>query len=222
MLCTLQRVEIRPRVGKLPFYICTWNGVLGDPNAPLFIKGADGSMKVNTAAAKARNITLTKSIFPVDDTTLAGWWDLFKGAPVVVIPKKGADGSYMVDDSGTYVTEETVNSNPTKITLNLVYVQVPLNDIVDDCKAIRYTDSKGIEHTQTYITVIGFADDNNVWCEDSTPRETALRNYLTNVASGVYECLDDEEASTTSTTTSNNPTPTTAPVQPQTVKPLPF
>lgn len=193
MLCYLQSAELRPRDGKLPFFICKWQGVIGDTNADKVTEQADGVVRINVKAALARNITLTKSIFPADEEALNDWKKLLK-CRVMYVPKKDENGAYEKDENGNYILSEKVKEeNKNKCVVNLLYKQVELSSISDEVKKIEFTTSDGRVMKQTFITVIGFADEKDVWAEEITPEEMAANNLRTNLANGTYIDITDEE-----------------------------
>ena len=193
MLCYLQSAELRPREGKLPFFICKWQGVIGDTNADKVTEQTDGVVRINVKAALARNITLTKSIFPADEEALNDWKKLLK-CRVMYVPKKDENGAYEKDEHGNYVLSEKVKEeNKNKCVVNLLYKQVELSSISDEVKKIEFTTSDGRVMKQNFITVIGFADENDAWAEEITPEEMAANNLRTNLANGTYIDITDEE-----------------------------
>lgn len=193
MLCYLQSAELRPRDGKLPFFICKWQGVIGDTNADKVTEQADGVVRINVKAALARNITLTKSIFPADEEALNDWKKLLK-CRVMYVPKKDENGAYEKDENGNYVLSEKVKEeNKNKCVVNLLYKQVELSSINDEVKKIEFTTSDGRVMKQSFITVIGFADENDNWAEEITLEEMAANNLRTNLANGTYTDITDEE-----------------------------
>lgn len=192
MLCYLQSAELRPREGKTPFFICRWNGVQGDVDAEK-VKEENGLTRINVKAALARTITLTKSIFPVDTDALKEWAKLLK-CRKMTMPKKDEDGNYLKDDNGDYVmNEKIVEENANKTIVNLIYKQVALSKINDEVKRIEFTTADGRIIRQDFITVIGFADENDVWAEEQTPEDMALNNLNTNLGNGTYIDVTDEE-----------------------------
>ena len=192
MLCYLQSAELRPREGKTPFFICRWNGVQGDANAEK-VTEKDGIVRINVKAALARTITLTKSIFPVDHEALKEWAKLLK-CRKMTMPKKDEDGNYLKDDNGDYVmNEKIVEENANKTVVNLIYKQVPLSRISDEVKRIEFITNDGRTMRQDFITVIGFADENDNWAEEQTPEDMALNNLNTNLGNGTYTDVTDEE-----------------------------
>lgn len=192
MLCYLQSAELRPREGKTPFFICKWNGIQGDVNAEK-VKEENGLTRINVKAALARTITLTKSIFPVDEQALKDWAKLLK-CRKMSIPKKDDNGEYVKDDNGEYeLTEKIVEENANKTIVNLIYKQVPLSKISEDIKRIEFTTVDGRVMRQDFITVIGFADDKDEWAEEQTPEDMALNNLNTNLNNGTYIDITDEE-----------------------------
>lgn len=193
MLCYLQSAELRPRDGKLPFFICRWQGVLGDTSADKVSDEGNGVVRINVKAALARNITLTKSIFPADEEALNDWKKLLK-CRVMYIPEKDDNGNYVKDDNGNYILKERIKEeNKNKCVVNLLYKQVDLSAISDEVKRIEFTTSDGRVMKQNFITVIGFADENDVWAEEITPEEMATNNLRTNLANGTYLDISDEE-----------------------------
>ena len=193
MLCYLQSAELRPRDGKLPFFICKWQGVIGDTSADKVTDEGNGVVRINVKAALARNITLTKSIFPADEEALSDWKKLLK-CRVMYVPEKNEDGTYKKDDNGNYILNEKVKEeNKNKCVVNLLYKQVDLASISDEVKRIEYTTSDGRIMKQSFITVIGFADEKDVWAEEITPEEMAANNLRANLANGTYIDISDEE-----------------------------
>lgn len=191
MLCYLQSAELRPRDGKLPFFICKWSGVQGDVNAEQ-VKEENGLFRINIKAATARTISLTKSIFPVDEAALNLWKQNLK-CRVMYVPKKDDKGNYIKDDNGNYVlNEKIVDENANKTVINLIYKQVPLKSISEDVKKIEFTTSDGRVLRQDYVTVIGFADEHDIWAEEQTPEQMALTNLNTNLSNGTYLDVSDE------------------------------
>ena len=193
MLCYLQSAELRPRDGKLPFFICKWQGVIGDTSADKVTDEGNGVVRINVKAALARNITLTKSIFPADEEALSEWKKLLK-CRVMYVPEKNEDGTYKKDDNGNYILNEKVKEeNKNKCMVNLLYKQVDLASISDEVKRIEFTTSDGRLMKQKFITVIGFADERDNWAEEITPEEMAANNLRTNLANGTYIDITDEE-----------------------------
>lgn len=193
MLCYLQSAELRPREGKLPFFICKWQGVIGDTNADKVTEQENGVVRINVKAALARNITLTKSIFPADEEALNDWKKLLK-CRVMYVPKKDENGAYEKDENGNYILSEKVKEeNKNKCVVNLLYKQVELSSISNEVKRIEFTTSDGRVMKQSFITVIGFADENDNWVEEITPEEMAANNLRTNLANGTYIDITDEK-----------------------------
>lgn len=185
MLCYLDTVEVRPRVNNpLPLFVCTWLGVVGDATAQG--RESDGFLNINRL--KARNIQLTKNIFPLDENDFKYWIQNLI-CRRVIIPKKDTNGAF-TDELQEVVTPE--NSQKTKV--NLIYKQVPLSAIVKDVKAVQYINKAGEEVTQSYINVIGWATKNDEWAEDQTPEEMALTNFNRNVETGAYTPIYSEPA----------------------------
>ena len=196
MLCYLQSAELRPRDGKLPFFICKWQGVVGDTSADKVTDEGNGVVRINVKAALARNITLTKSIFPADEEALSEWKKLLK-CRVMYVPEKNEDGTYKKNDNGNYILNEKVKEeNKNKCVVNLLYKQVDLASISDEVKRIEFTTSDGRVMKQSFITVIGFADETDNWAEEITPEEMAANNLRTNLANGTYIDITDEEEET--------------------------
>ena len=192
MLCYLQSAELRPRDGKTPFFICRWNGLQGDVTAEK-VKEENGLTRINVKAALARTITLTKSIFPVDNDALKDWAKMLK-CRKMVMPKKDEDGNYLRDDNGDYVLmEKIIEENANKTIVNLIYKQVALSKISDAVKKIEYVTSDGRVMRQDFITIIGFADKDDVWAEEQTPEDMALNNLNTNLGNGTYIDVTDDE-----------------------------
>ena len=161
MLCYLQSAELRPREGKLPFFICKWQGVIGDTSADKVTDEGNGVVRINVKAALARNIILTKSIFPADEEALSDWKKLLK-CRVMYVPEKNEDGTYKKDDNGNYILNERVKEeNKNKCVVNLLYKQVDLASISDEVKRIEFTTSDGRVMKQSFITVIGFIRETN-------------------------------------------------------------
>ena len=50
MLCYLQSAELRPRDGKLPFFICKWQGVIGDTSADKVTDEGNGILEIKNIA----------------------------------------------------------------------------------------------------------------------------------------------------------------------------
>lgn len=192
MLCYLQEAELRPREGKTPFFICKWNGIQGDTNAKK-VSEENGLVRINVKAALARTITLTKSIFPVDEKALEEWKKMLK-CRVMRIPKKNKEtGVYETDENGDYIiVEKIVEENANKTVVNLLYKKVPLTAISDDVRMIEFTTSAGKVTRQTFVTVIGFADPDDNWAEEQTPEEMAVNNLTTNLNNGTYIDVSDE------------------------------
>ena len=185
MLCYLDAVEVRPREGKVPFLICTWKGVQGDANAAMTYQDVNtGKRMVNLQAAKARTITVTKSIFPTDMDALASWCEQLV-CETTRVPKKDAAGNY-TDEMDVIVSE----ARKQQTWINLLYVQVPLSRISNDVKCISFFDRSGVEHKNTYITVVGFATTEDEWAEDQTPEAMALRNLTDNLENGTYTAIE--------------------------------
>lgn len=192
MLCYLQEAELRPREGKTPFFICKWNGIQGDTNAEK-VSEENGLVRINVKAALARTITLTKSIFPVDENALNEWKKLLR-CRIMRVPKKNKEtGTYETDEDGNYIiSEKVVEENANKTVVNLLYKKVPLTAISEDIRMIEFTTSTGKVTRQTFVTVIGFADPNDNWAEEQTPEEMAVNNLTTNLNNGTYIDVSDE------------------------------
>lgn len=183
MKCYCSEIEVRPREGKTPFLICKWIGIDGDANASKFITDPKtGKKRVNLAAAKARQITLNKSIFPLTKEDLLDW---VKGLDCQVLTKPDKE-------TGEPIRKEYERSLQECTELNLVYKQVPLAELNCEFKAISYYTAAGILKTQNFVTVIGFADESDEWAETLTPVEMAQNNLNTNLANGTY--FEAEEA----------------------------
>ena len=183
MLCYLDTVEVRPRVNNpLPLFVCTWLGVVGDANAPQ--KNANGFLNINRL--KARNIQLTKNIFPLDESDFKTWVNTLL-CRRVIIPKKDANGAFTDE-----LTEVLSPENTGKTKVNLIYKQVPLAVITKGVKAVQYINKQGEEVTQSYINVIGWADESDNWAEDLSPEEMALTNFNRNIETGTYTPVYEE------------------------------
>lgn len=183
MLCYLSEIEIRPRDGKTPFLICKWIGIDGDAQASKFITDPKtGKKRINLAAAKARQITLNKSIFPLTKEDMLEW---IKGMEYQVLRKPDADGNIEEKKFDTILQDCTQ--------INLVYKQVPLSELDCEYKAISYYTTAGVLKTQNFITVIGFADEDDNWAESQSPIEMAQSNLNTNLTNGTY--FEADEAS---------------------------
>lgn len=182
MLCYLSELELRPREGKTPFLICKWIGIDGDANASKFVVDPKtGKTRINLAAAKARQITLNKSIFPVSVEDTKDW---IKGMKYQVFRKPDKETGELVEKKFDNTLEQCT-------CLNLLYKAVPLSKI-SELKAISYYTAAGVLKTQNFVTVIGFADENDVWAESQTPEEMALSNLNTNLANGTYWEAEEE------------------------------
>lgn len=186
MKCFCSEIEVRPRDGKVPFLICKWVGIDGDANASKFVVDPKtGKTRINLAAAKARQITLNKSIFPLTKEDLIDW---LKGIDCQVLVKPDKE-------TGELVRKEYERTLQECTELNLLYKSVPLSELNCDFKAISYYTAAGVLKTQNYVTVIGFADENDNWAETLTPIEMAQNNLNTNLANGTYfEAEEVEEA----------------------------
>lgn len=186
MRCYCSEIEVRPRDGKVPFLICKWIGIDGDANASKFITDPKtGKKRVNLAAAKARQITLNKSIFPLTKEDLVDW---LKGLDCQVLLKPDKE-------TGELVRKEYQRALQECTELNLLYKSVPLSELNCDFKAISYYTAAGVLKTQNYVTVIGFADEEDNWAEMLSPEEMAKNNLNTNLANGTYfEAEEAEEA----------------------------
>lgn len=184
MLCYLTEIELRPREGKTPMLLCKWVGVDGDAKAEKFITDPKtGKKRVNLNAVKARQIVLNKNIFPLTKEDAAEW---VKGADYQIFRKPDADGVLGEKKFDVKLDDCTC--------MNLLYKQVPLSELDCEYKAISYYTNANVLKTQTYVTVIGFADENDVWAESLTPQEMAQNNLNTNLANGTYfEAVDEED-----------------------------
>lgn len=110
------------------------------------------------------------------------------------VPEKNENGTYKKNDNGDYILNEKVKEeNKNKCVVNLLYEQVDLASISDKVKRIEFTTSDGRVMKQNFITVIGFADETDVWAEELTPEEMAANNLRTNLANGTYVDITDEE-----------------------------
>ncbi len=183
MLCILDSVEVRPRINNpLPLFICTWVGVIGDSNAPK--KDANGLL--NSKRVQAREIQLTKNIFPVSEDDFKDWAQMLLCRRVIV-PKKDSNGNYT---SELQVLETPENAGKTKA--YLIYKQIPLAKLGCDFSAIEFINRNGESQRQTYVNVIGWADANDNWDESQTPEEMAMANLNRNLDSGVYTPIFEE------------------------------
>lgn len=187
MLCYLQTKMRKPREGKPDFFVCTWLGVQGDKDAKKTIRDPKtGRLKINIAAAKARNITLTKCIFPVDDNDVKEWDEVLEPMTELILDSETGE-----------ITEKQRNKRLDDcLSLDLCYKQIPLKDINDEVKRIQFYSNSGKLIKQNFITVIGLADENGDWAEDLTAEETALNNLNNNLSSGVYIDITNEEEET--------------------------
>lgn len=182
MRCYLLEVEVRPRDGKVPFLICKWVGIDGDASASKFITDPKtGKKRVNLAAAKARQITLNKSIFPLTKEDLIDW---IKGLDCQVLVKPDKE-------TGELIRKEYERTLQECTELNLVYKQVPLAELNCEFKSISYYTAAGVLKTQNFVTVIGFADESDNWAETLSPTEMAQNNLNTNLANGTYFEADE-------------------------------
>lgn len=161
----------------MPFLICKWVGIDGDANASKFITDPKtGKKRVNLAAAKARQITLNKSIFPLSKEDLKDW---VSGLDCQAISKPDKE-------TGEIVRKEYDRALTDCTVMNLVYKQIPLSELACEFKSISYYTVAGVLKTQNFVTVIGFADDEDNWAETLTPVEMAQNNLNTNLANGTY------------------------------------
>lgn len=185
MLCYLSSKLRKKRDGKPDFFVCQWVGVQGDVDAKKTVKDAKGRRVINVNAAKARTITLTKCIFPVDDDAVKEWDDNLE--PVKLLK---------VDEDTGEITEKVVNKDVNDCTwLYLKYVQVPLVKISETVKRIQFTSNASKILKQDFITVIGFCDEEGVWVEELTAEEMAKNNLINNLSNDVYIDITNEEES---------------------------
>lgn len=197
MLCYLDSIEERPREGKVSFFICTWKGQSGDADAQKIVD-RDGRRTINLVAAKAREITITKSIFPTDEEQFKAWGKELICRRVLLV------------DKATGELKEYINeANVKKTYINLLYVNVPLASIHPTCRLIEYYDKSGNLHKSNTVTVVGFADENDIWAEDLSPEDMAKNNLLTNLNNGTYTDVTEEttEEVKTSNTSINSGNP---------------
>lgn len=187
MKCYLYSKERRQRDGKPDFFVCKWVGIIGDANAEKSIEH-EGVAMLNIAAVQARQINLTKSIFPVTDEEVPLWNKTLKSQITVT---RNEDGTAELK------VNKDKEGNPREpkdcVWTNLLYIQVPLAEISDKVRKIRFENSQGKVITQSFITVIGIADVNDKWAETQTADEMAKANLATNLANGVYLDVTDEE-----------------------------
>lgn len=188
MLCYLQTKMRKPREGKPDFFVCTWLGVQGDKDAKKTVKDPKtGRLKINITAAKARNITLTKCIFPVDDDDVKEWDEVLEPMTELILDS----------ETGEIAEKQRNKKLDDCLSLDLCYKQIPLKDINDEIKRIQFYSNAGKLIKQNFITVIGLADEDGNWAEDLTAEETALNNLNNNLSSGVYIDITNEEEKTT-------------------------
>lgn len=187
MLCYLQTKMRKQREGKPDFFVCTWLGVQGDKDAKKTLKDPKtGRLKINITAAKARNITLTKCIFPIDDADVKEWDEVLEPMTELILDSETGE-----------ITEKQRNKKLDDcLSLDLCYKQVLLKDINDEVKRIQFYSNAGKLIKQNFITVIGLADEDGNWAEDLTAEETALNNLNNNLSSGVYVDITNEEEET--------------------------
>lgn len=185
MLCYLASKLRKPRDNKPDFFVCQWVGVQGDVKAKKTTKDDKGRRVINITAAKARTITLTKCIFPVDDDSVKEWDEALEPLKLLKLDT----------DTGE-VTEKKVNDSTDDCTwLNLCYIQVPLTSISDTVKRIQFTSNAGKVLKQDFITVIGFCDEEGNWAEELTAEETAKNNLINNLSNDVYIDITNVEES---------------------------
>ncbi len=183
MLCFLSSKLRKSREGKPDYFVCQWVGVIGDTNAKKVIRDENGRMKVNLLAAKARNVTLTKCIFPATDDAVDEWNTVLDPMVELVVDK----------DTGEIIEKKRNSKLEDCTALDLCYKQVPLKDISDTVERIQFYSNSGKLVKQNFITVIGLADENGEWAEDLTVEETAINNLNNNLSSGVYTDITNED-----------------------------
>lgn len=183
MLCYLDTVEVHPRVNNpLPVLICTWFGTVGDSTAER--KNANGML--NVQRVQARTIQLTKNIFPLDENDFKEWANVLL-CRRYIIPKKDTNDNY-TDELQEFETPD--NAGKTKA--YLIYKQIPLAKLGTDFQAIEFINRNGETQKQSYVNVIGWANESDEWAESQTPEEMALINLNRNIETGAYTPIYDE------------------------------
>lgn len=187
MECYLYSMLEKEREGKTPFLICKWIGKQGDSDADRVVKKGKRK-KLNVKAAKARIITLTKCVFPVDSEALEGWKEDLLPCVRLVEDEDGEIVEKKVkDEDGKVVTEQSAT------VADLCYTSIPISKLTNDFDAVVYTNVNGVEQTLTSITVIGWADENGNWDEELDAETTARNNLNNGLADGTYIPVEKDE-----------------------------
>lgn len=185
--CNLSRIEKRVRDNGSKYIVCTWVGGTGDTKAPVVVNG-----KLNLEAAKARQVTLVKCLFPANEEMFQAYWDKEKGLKSLV--------RAVVEESTGEVKEKAQCSDLSQTTkVGLCYERIPLDELSKEIRVISFKGSDGNVHRQNYINVVGWADDSGAWSEDITAKEMAANNLNRGLLNGTY-WVDDGESDTTNTT----------------------
>lgn len=179
--CNLSRIEKRVRDNGSKYIVCTWVGGTGDTKAPVVVDG-----KLNLAAAKARQVSLVKCLFPANEEQFQLYWNKDTGLKALV--------RAAVDEATGEVKEKPQCSDLSQTTkVGLCYERVPLEEISKEVRVISFKGSDGNIHRQNYINVIGWADDTGNWAEDISAKEMAANNLNRGLLNGTYWVESDNE-----------------------------
>lgn len=187
--CNLSRIEKRVRDNGSKYIVCTWVGGTGDTKAPVVVDG-----KLNLAAAKARQVTLVKCLFPANEEMFQAYWNKDTGLKSLV--------RAAVDEATGEVKEKAQCSDLSQTTkVGLCYERVPLDELSKEIRVISFKGSDGNIHRQNYINVVGWADGDGKWSEDITAKEMATNNLNRGLLNGTYWVEDDDNNQSSTDTT---------------------
>ena len=179
--CNLIKIEKRIRTNGSKYIVCTWSGGTGDINAPVIVNG-----RLNLTAAKARNVTLVKCLFPATEEMFQAYWNKETGLKAL---------TRVATSEKTGKTQEVTQCENIEDTtrVGLCYERIPLENISNEIKCIGFNGSDGTIHKQNYINVIGWADEKGEWAEDITAQEMARNNLNRGLLDGTYWVLNGDE-----------------------------